>query len=168
MKFNDKTLFATFACIAFAACTQTVDAEFKKREIANSVTSSSIVSESDAIQDKAEWGQFFTYHADGSHYLKPVLVGVAKIKAGQEIHPPHRHADEEYLMVTKGRGTWSLNGVESPAKEGDILFARAWDYHGIRADNDSPLEFVVFKYSAQSSNVPTDPDPFLPEEESAN
>jgi quercetin dioxygenase-like cupin family protein len=91
-------------------------------------------------------------------------VGVAKIKAGQQIHPPHRHADEEYLMITKGRGEWYLNGEITPAKEGDILFSRAWDYHGVKAADDSPLEFVVFKYAGKNGAAPTDPNPELPEE----
>ena len=155
----------TLVSMTLLACSQDVENASNKDIVANTAPLSSIVSESSAAQDNAEWGQFFAYHTETSHYLKPVLVGVAKIDAGKQIHPPHRHADEEYLMVTKGRGTWSLNGVESPAKEGDILFARAWDYHGIRAADDSPLEFVVFKYSAQSSNVPTDLEPSLPEEE---
>ena len=67
-------------------------------------------------------------------------------------------------MVTKGRGTWLLNGEERLAVADDILFARAWDYHGIRAAEDSPLEFIVFKYSGRHIDVPIDPDPFLPEE----
>lgn len=130
---------------------------------ANIAEPSAIISEADVTADVANWGSFLPYFTDDSHGLSPVLVGVAKIDAGQEIHPPHRHADEEYLMVTKGRGTWSLNGVQSPANAGDILFARAWDYHGIRAADDSPLEFVVFKYSA-TGNTPADPDPSLPPE----
>ena len=131
----------------------------------NGAGPSKIMSQSKAPADVAEWGTFFPYFTEDTHILKPVLVGVAKIKAGEEIHPPHRHADEEYLMVTKGRGTWSLNGVESPAAEGDILFARAWVYHGVRAAPDSPLEFVVFKYSGRHITPPSDPNPELPEEQ---
>jgi quercetin dioxygenase-like cupin family protein len=135
-----------------------------KANTENAAGQSAILSQSDVTASKADWGTFFPYFTEDTHVLKPVLVGVAKIDAGQEIHPPHRHADEEYLMVTKGRGTWYLNGKETPAKEGDILFARAWEYHGVKAAADSPLEFVVFKYSGKSVNVPTDPDPTLPEE----
>ena len=130
----------------------------------NTAGQSVILSQSDVAGDGGDWGTFFPYFAEDTHVLKPVLVGVAKIEPGQEIHPAHRHADEEYLMVTKGRGTWYLNGVETEAKEGDILFARAWDYHGVRAAADSPLEFVVFKYSGKSIQAPSDPDPTLPEE----
>lgn len=133
-------------------------------DITNSAGESAIFSEVEVASDAAAWGTFFPYFTEDTHALKPVLVGVAKIDAGQEIHPPHRHADEEYLMVTKGRGEWYLNGETRPAKEGDILFARAWDYHGVKAADDSPLEFVVFKYSSKTDRMPTDPNPELPEE----
>ncbi len=126
---------------------------------------SAIKAEDDIKAENAPWGDFYAYFTDDTHALKPVLVGVAKIKAGEQIHPPHRHADEEYLMVLEGRGTWSLNGVESPAKKGDILYARAWDYHGVKAADDSPLEFVVFKYSARDGDLPHNPAPDLAEEQ---
>lgn len=132
----------------------------------NLAGNSAILSQDEVAADEADWGSFLPYFTEDTHMLSPVLVGVAKIDAGQQIHPPHRHADEEYLMVTKGRGVWSLNGEERNAKEGDILFARAWDYHGIRAAEDSPLEFVVFKYSGRSTDSPTDPNPSWPEERS--
>ena len=133
-------------------------------ETVNMASESAIISEAEVVSDAAPWGTFLPYFTDDTHELKPVLVGVAKIDSGQEIHPPHRHADEEYLMITKGRGTWYLNGETTPAKAGDVLFARAWDYHGVKAADDSPLEFVVFKYSGKHGQAPTDPNPELPEE----
>jgi len=155
-----RTLIGAFSATLLAcnpAVTETPDT-------ANAAGASAIMSASEVTEDVADWGSFLPYFTQDTHVLSPVLVGVAKIDAGQQIHPPHRHGDEEYLMVTKGRGIWSLNGVQTPANEGDILFARAWDYHGIRAADDSPLEFVVFKYSGRNVDVPTDPDPSLPEE----
>lgn len=147
--------------LSLTACSE---AKFETQGGANGAGASAILAQSGVTEDKAPWGSFFPYFTDQTHVLKPVLVGVAKIDAGQEIHPPHRHADEEYLMVTKGQGTWYLNGKETPAKEGDILFARAWDYHGVKAADDSPLEFVVFKYSGRHIDAPADPQPNLPEE----
>jgi len=139
-----------------------------KQDVANSAAQSAILTQSDVPADNAPWGSFFPYFTQDTHALSPVLVGVAKLNPGQEIHPPHRHADEEYLMVTKGRGEWYLNGKTKPANEGDILFARAWDYHGVKAADDSPLEFVVFKYSGKKGLAPTDPNPDLPEELAEN
>lgn len=158
-------LFLISFAVFLTSCIQaTGDTPSAVNSAVNSAGDSVVLSEADVTADVADWGRFLPYFTDDTHVLSPVLVGVAKIAAGQEIHPPHRHADEEYLMVTRGRGTWSLNGVQSPATEGDILFARAWDYHGIRAAEDSPLEFVVFKYSGRGLDAPVDPDPSLPPE----
>lgn len=157
-----KSTFLMISTVILAACSQ---AKPTLQDTPNTAGQSQIMNQNEAKLDAADWGDFHAYFTDDTHVLKPVLVGVAKIKAGEQIHHPHRHADEEYLMVTEGRGTWSLNGVERPAIKGDILFARAWDYHGIKAAADSPLEFVVFKYSGRSIKAPTDPDPSLPEEQ---
>mgnify|MGYP000359692849 CR=1 FL=1 len=144
------------AVLALSACTAA------DGPVANTAAPSVILSEAAVTPAPGEWGTFYPYFTEGSHALDPVLVGVAKINAGDEPHPPHRHVEEEYLMVTKGTGTWYLNGEKQVANEGDILFAHSWDYHGITAADDSPLEFVVFKYAAKG-NAPTDPDPTLPE-----
>lgn len=148
--------------LALAGCSE---AKFETQGGANGAGASAIISQDQSVADIADWGTFNAYFTDDTHVLKPVLVGVAKIKAGEKIHHLHRHADEEYLMVTEGRGTWSLNGETREAKKGDILFARAWDYHGITAAPDSPLEFVVFKYSGRHIDAPADPQPELPEEQ---
>ena len=155
------TIILTALCIAATACSE---ASYSTTP-SNKAGPSAIVSEAQSAADLADWGTFHAYFTEDTHVLKPVLVGVAKIKAGEQIHPPHRHADEEYLMVTEGRGIWSLNGETREAKKGDILFARAWDYHGITAAPDSPLEFVVFKYSGNGITAPADLNPELPEEQ---
>lgn len=154
-----------FLVTLLSACSTGSDTAQTSGLTENQAGASAIISESQAAKNMADWGSFHAYFNDDTHALKPVLVGVAKIKAGEQIHHPHRHADEEYLMITEGRGTWSLNGKTQQANKGDILFARAWDYHGITAAPDSPLEFVVFKYSARGSSAPTDPNPDLPEEQ---
>jgi len=86
-----------------------------------------------------------------------VLTGVAVIKPGMEIHPPHQHAEEEYLMVTEGQGTWHLNGKTFAAQKGDILYAAPWDVHGIKNTGTTPLTFVVWKWNNKGLALPTKP-----------
>ena len=131
---------------------------------ANLSPESSVEQSSNLEADAADWGEFLPYFMHDTHGLKNSLVGVAKIKAGEQIHPPHRHADEEYLMVTEGRGEWYVNGETFKAEKGDILYAKPWEYHGVKAANDSPLEFVVFKFSGRGVDASVDPNPELPEE----
>lgn len=124
---------------------------------------SQIVSMADIAKDDADWGTFYPHFAGTTYGTNPTLAGIANINAGQQIHPPHRHGDEEFLLVTKGSGKWYLNGETFPAKEGDMLYSKPWDYHGIKADPGSDLQFVVFKWSSKGFS-PVDPDPSLPEE----
>jgi mannose-6-phosphate isomerase-like protein (cupin superfamily) len=114
-----------------------------------------VVSRSDAAVESHAWGELLTYFAGESYSTQDALAAVAVIKPGQEIHPPHVHAEEEYLMVLEGNGTWSVEGEEFPAAAGDVLYAAPWDEHGISNTGDVPLRFVVFKWNPK----PVEPAP---------
>lgn len=124
---------------------------------------SQLVKRSDTPKIEGEWGHFRPYFTQNSLGTSKNIVAFADVLPGQEPHPPHRHADEEYIMVTSGRGEWYLNGDTFPAEAGDILYAKPWDYHGITAAPDSNLQIVIFKWIGKSVNA-VDPNPNLPEE----
>ena len=102
---------------------------------------------SDAKAETFDWGTLVTYFAGDSYAATDSLTAIAIINPGMEIHPPHVHSEEEYLMVLEGEGTWSVKGEEFPAEAGDVLYAAPWDEHGIRNTGDEPLRFVVFKWN---------------------
>ena len=118
---------------------------------------SRVISQQEAGKETFDWGTFHTYHQGTSYGTKDVLTGVAVIKPGMEIHPPHVHAEEEYLMVLAGQGTWHLNGKTFSARKGDILYASPWDIHGIKNTGETALEFVVWKWN--SKGVALVPEP---------
>ncbi len=111
------------------------------------VLKTQVVSMSNVKPDVQNWGQFLPYYVGDTDFTSGALTGVAEIKPGQEIHPPHKHIEEEYLMVLEGNGTWTIEGEDFPAKAGDILYAEPWVSHGIRNTGDTTLKFVVFKYN---------------------
>ena len=76
---------------------------------------------SDAKSETFDWGTLVTYFAGDSYAATDSLTAIAIIKPGMEIHPPHVHSEEEYLMVLEGEGTWSVKGEEFPAEAGDTL-----------------------------------------------
>lgn len=106
-----------------------------------------VVSEIEATTSHENWGKFISHYSGQSEYIKDSLTGVAIIKAGQEIHPPHEHIEEEFLMVIEGNGTWTIGENDFPAKAGDILYAAPWDLHGIKNTGTEPLKFIVFKFN---------------------
>jgi mannose-6-phosphate isomerase-like protein (cupin superfamily) len=110
---------------------------------------SAIRAQAEARRADADWGTLYTYFDGESYGTRDGLAAVAVIKPGREIHPPHEHAEEEYLMVLEGEGTWHLNGRERRARAGDMQYAAPWDVHGIRNTGRTPLRFVVWKWNTK-------------------
>jgi quercetin dioxygenase-like cupin family protein len=105
----------------------------------------------------ADWGEMRTYFTGETPATKDVLVAGAVVEPGKAVHRAHRHPQEEYLILVQGSGTWSLDGKESPAKKGDVLYAAPWAYHGLVNTGEEPLIFAVVRYSGKG--VPTPPRP---------
>jgi mannose-6-phosphate isomerase-like protein (cupin superfamily) len=111
----------------------------------------------DAEVAKEKWGDFrklFTGEAAG---IKDVLTAFAVLKPGEEIHRPHRHAEEEILVITEGSGTWSLDGKEFPLKKGDVLYVEPWVSHGCTNTGKEPMTFFVVKWNGKGIPVPAEP-----------
>ena len=119
---------------------------------------SSVVSFDDAKVRPGNWGELRSYFTGETLGTKNVLTAVAVVKPGEAPHRAHRHADEEYLVIAEGSGTWSLEGKEFPAKQGDILYAEPWVYHGLKNTGTKPLTFVVVRYNGKGVAVPPRPD----------
>jgi|GEM_PF-655971 len=116
-----------------------------------------VLSRKDAARDDADWGTFYKYFEGASWGAENVLSGVAEIKPGRQIHPPHAHTEEEYLMITEGSGVWTINGETFKAKAGDMLYAAPWDVHGLKNTGDKTLTFVFWKWTSSGITPPTDP-----------
>lgn len=56
----------------------------------------------------------------------------------------HRHdADEEVYAVVSGRGVYTSDDGETPARPGDIFVTRKGMSHALRNDSDAPLVFFA-------------------------
>jgi mannose-6-phosphate isomerase-like protein (cupin superfamily) len=119
---------------------------------------SQIVPWDDARPHTGDWGEMRRYFTGQTGATKDVLVAVAVVQPGKTVHKAHRHAHEEYLAIVAGAGVWSLDGKESPAKRGDILYVEPWVYHGVTNTGDEPLIFLVVRYNGKGVDVPPQPD----------
>lgn len=126
------------------------------QDIQHAVTG--VVSEESAHVETFDWGRLITYFDADTYSATESLTAVAVIDPGKQIHPPHVHSEEEYLMVLEGDGTWSVEGREFEASVGDILYAAPWDEHGIRNTGSQPLKFVVFKWNPKPVEPMPQPD----------
>ena len=122
------------------------------------VLKSSIVSWDKASSHKSDWGEMRTYFKGQTRGTRDVLTAVAVVKPGKAVHRAHRHAEEEYLIINEGSGTWHLNGKKSPARKGDILYVEPWVYHGLTNTGDQPLTFTVIRFNSKGIEPPPQPD----------
>lgn len=108
---------------------------------------------------KESWGDLIIYTPEEgtvTYGTQNTLTAVAEIKPGEQIHPPHQHTAEEFLYILEGTGTWSLNGRESPAHAGDLLYAAPWDWHGLKNTGNELLKFFVVKWDNKGMPLPVE------------
>jgi mannose-6-phosphate isomerase-like protein (cupin superfamily) len=73
-------------------------------------------------------------------------VGRFILNPGTEPHPPHRHVDEELLIVSRGTGEMYTNGKTYPIKPGAVMYCDPNVEHGIKNTGTQPIEFYWVKY----------------------
>jgi quercetin dioxygenase-like cupin family protein len=119
---------------------------------------SGVIRFDEAKANTADWGSMHRYFAGKTFATEGAFVAVAVIEPGKAVHKEHRHAEEEYLAVVEGSGTWSLEGKKFPAQRGDILYVEPWVYHGLTNTGDERLIFLVIKYNGKGVAKLPQPD----------
>ena len=101
------------------------------------------------LAEVGPWGEFHSYYEGTTTGTAALLVGYANINPGKENHPPHQHADEEFLYLVEGSGKWTLGDRTMNAKAGDVLYSAPNVPHGLRNNSDKPLKFFVMKWKSR-------------------
>jgi mannose-6-phosphate isomerase-like protein (cupin superfamily) len=122
-----------------------------------SALTSKVIGWDKAKSHVADWGEMRTYFTGKTFGTTNMFTAMAVVKPGQSVHPAHRHAEEEFLVLTKGSGTWRLDGKEFPAKEGDVLYIEPWKFHGLVNTSKEPLTFFVVRWNNQGVAPPAAP-----------
>ncbi|MBB5057863.1 quercetin dioxygenase-like cupin family protein [Granulicella aggregans] len=83
--------------------------------------------------------------------LAALASGLVELEPGAKPHPPHRHPEEEIMIVGEGSGEFSINGVATQVKTGDMLFAEANVLHGVLNTGTTRMTFYFVKMMAKSA-----------------
>lgn len=86
--------------------------------------------------------------------LRDLLVGSVEVAPGEQLHPPHQHAEEEFLWLVSGSGRWTIGDEEVEARPGDLLYLEPWVMHGILNTGSTPLTFFVVKWNGNGMETP--------------
>jgi len=77
--------------------------------------------------------------------LAALASGFVILEPGAQPHPPHRHAEEEVMIVGEGTGEFFLDGVTTQVKARDTIFAEANVLHGVRNTGQTQMTFYFIK-----------------------
>ena len=161
MKRNLPVVLSVILCVlgsfstALMADTLAINKNDTDKIISEDSFKTQVIPQANAAIDEGEGWIFYSYHNDETFGTSQSLAGMAVIKPGVEIHQPHEHSDEEFLLVTQGSGEWSVEGEVFKANTGDMLYAAPWDEHGVKNTGEVDLIFVVFKWHSKGIAVPT-------------
>ncbi len=108
-----------------------------------------VLSTGDGRLDVQPFGDLRVFLQGATGGLKALTFGSLELKAGQSPHPPHRHEEEEILLITEGHGEISLEGKVTKAGPGSIMYAQSNHMHGIVNTSDAPLTFYYFKWAGK-------------------
>lgn len=76
---------------------------------------------------------------------------VTTLNPGLAPHAPHRHADEEIILLREGRLAVTINGVTTTATPGSIVFIASGDLHGWRNTGDTPATYYVIRVKTEAT-----------------
>jgi mannose-6-phosphate isomerase-like protein (cupin superfamily) len=93
------------------------------------------------------FGDLCVYYEGPTDQLRSMTAGSLRLKGGQAPHPPHKHDEEEFILVTEGSGEISIEGQPvTKAGPGAMLYCPAGKVHGIVNTGRTPLTFYYYKW----------------------
>ncbi|MCY4594153.1 MAG: cupin domain-containing protein [Bryobacterales bacterium] len=86
------------------------------------------------------------YYQGPTNELSVFEGGSLRLKPGMEPHPPHKHPEEEIMLVTEGSGEIYVQGDVTQVGPGSMMYTNANELHGIKCTGAEPLLFYYFKW----------------------
>ncbi len=105
-------------------------------------------------------GSVRTFFRSRTATLDELEVHVTTLNPGQAPHPPHRHPNEEMLIVKQGRIEALVNGEWKSVGPGSVVFLASNQWHGVRNSGNVPAVYHVIGFKTDKTPVePPRPQP---------
>ena len=80
--------------------------------------------------------------------LDELEIHITTLNAGETSHAPHKHPDEELLIVKEGTVESLVNGEMRRVGPGSVIFQASNQMHGIRNVGDGPATYHVIRWNS--------------------
>lgn len=91
----------------------------------------------------------FVHYNGPTDQLSGMCTGMAVLDPGASPHPPHRHPEEEFLIVADGTGEIECDGKTTQVGPGAVMYCAGNVLHGIVNTGPVPLTFYWSKWMAK-------------------
>jgi mannose-6-phosphate isomerase-like protein (cupin superfamily) len=91
----------------------------------------------------------FVYFNGPTDQLSGVSAGACILDPGASPHPPHRHPEEEFLIIGAGTGEIECGGTVTPVGPGAMMYCAGNTLHGIVNTGNVPMTFYWSKWMAK-------------------
>jgi XRE family transcriptional regulator, regulator of sulfur utilization len=80
--------------------------------------------------------------------LDELEIHITTLNAGESPHAPHKHPDEELIVIKEGTVESLVNGQTQRVGPGSIIFQAANQLHSIKNIGNSPATYHVIKWNS--------------------
>jgi quercetin dioxygenase-like cupin family protein len=91
----------------------------------------------------------FVHYNGPTDQLSGICAGMATLEPGASPHPPHRHPEEEFLIVADGTGIIECDGKVTQVASGAMMYCAGNTLHGITNTGTTPMTFYWSKWLAK-------------------
>jgi quercetin dioxygenase-like cupin family protein len=103
-------------------------------------------------------GRYRQVIRDPTATLDQLEIHVTTLPPGLESHPPHKHPNEEVIVVREGNVEVLVNGKTRRVGPGAVVFQASNQLHSLRNVGETPAVYHVINWHvAQSSLPPSSP-----------
>jgi quercetin dioxygenase-like cupin family protein len=78
-----------------------------------------------------------------THLDFPVELHITELGPGQAPHAPHKHANEEILMLRFGQLDVTIEGVTTRTTAGSVVYVNSNELHGWKNPGPDPAQYFV-------------------------
>ena len=89
--------------------------------------------------------------------LENLEVHITTLNPGKSPHPPHRHPNEEMLIIRQGTLEALINGEWKRVGPGSVIFFASNQLHGVRNVGDEPAIYHVVNWKTSATPDATHP-----------
>jgi XRE family transcriptional regulator, regulator of sulfur utilization len=83
--------------------------------------------------------------------LENLEVHITTLNPGKSPHPPHRHPNEEMLIIRQGTLEALINGEWKRVGPGSVIFFASNQLHGVRNVGDDPAIYHVVNWKTAAT-----------------